>query len=220
MAAEIDSLKLELHSGGRVVENVVSINSLLDSIDATRHTLRMHKTGGTEMHAYDERMLELKEYVKQTEDKIEELEGSMAETDVNASSYLAIIEALKDELAIRNEELGLIEENAELNNEGVLRLVQLEDVESKLEVKRMELKLIDIQMAEMVRKLVLPEAEKFYLQASALEEAARRTKLAPFRRKQIYHQAMALYKKSLDKGGKQAQAKIDDLQAKLTESEE
>ena len=53
MSAQIDSLKRELHSGGQVVKAVVSVNSLLDSIDATRHTLRVHKASGEEMLNYD-----------------------------------------------------------------------------------------------------------------------------------------------------------------------
>src|SRR6185436_20502970 len=133
MSKDIDSLKREINSGGQMVDAVVSVNSLLDSIDATRYTLRVHQATGQEAHRYDERMLELKEYVKQTEGKIGELEANMVETNVNSESYLVIISALKDELRMRNEELGLIEDNSELHNEELLRGVQLEDVEARLE---------------------------------------------------------------------------------------
>src|SRR5690349_9432186 len=57
MSMEIDSLKKEINSGGQMVDAVVSVNSLLDSIDATRHTLRVHQATGQEAHRYDERML-------------------------------------------------------------------------------------------------------------------------------------------------------------------
>jgi hypothetical protein len=215
MATEIDSLKREIHSGGRMVNAVVSVNSLLDSIDATRHVLRVHKASGIEIESYDQRMSELKDYVKQTEDKIGELEASMVETNVNSDSYLAIIAALKDELKFRNEEMGLIDKNADLHDEELLRGVQLEDLEARLEVKRIELMLLELQVTEMVRRMAISEAEGFYLQAAALEEAAKRTKLAPFKRRQIFRQAIALYEKSLAKGKKEAKDKIDELQSKV-----
>jgi hypothetical protein len=215
MTAEIDSLKRVVSSGGVMVSAVVSVNSLLDSIDATRHFMRVHKASGQEGLNYDQRMLELKEYVKQTEDKIGELEASMVETNVNSESYLVIIGALKDELRMRNEEMGLIDQNADLNDEDMLRAVQLEDLESRLEVKKIELMLLDMQVAEMVRMMNISEAEGFFLQASALEEAAKRTRLAPFKRRQTYRQAINLYEKSLAKGKKEAKEKIDALQAKV-----
>lgn len=213
--AENDSLKHELHSGGKVVNTVVSVNTLLDSIDATRHVLRVHQASGQEAHTYDERMLELKNYVKQTEEKISELEVHMVEKNVNSESYLAIINALKDELSMRNEEMGLIEANAELNNEQMLKGVQLEDVEARLEVKKIELMLLELRINEMIKRMGMSEAEGLYLQAEALEEAARRTKLAPFKRKQTYREALGLYESALAKGKKEAQAKIDLLRDKV-----
>jgi hypothetical protein len=218
MSAEIDSLKRELHSGGKVVNAVVTVSSLLDSIDATRHTMRVHKANG--MEGYDQRMLELKDYVRLTEEKISELEANMVETNVNSESYLVIITALKDELRLRNEEMGLIDDDSNLNNEELLRGVQLEDVEARLEVKRIELMMLNMQVAEMVRQMAISEAEGFFIEASALEEAARRTKLAPYKRKQTYRQAIGLYEKALAKGKKEAQAKIDELQTKVGPNED
>jgi hypothetical protein len=215
MSSQIDSLKREINSGGQMVNAVVSVNSLLDSIDATRHTLRVHHVTGEERHRYDERMLELKDYVQQTENKIGELEASMIETSVNSESYLAIISALKDELRMRNEELGLIDENAELNNEELLRSVQLEDLEARLEVKKMELLLLELRITEMVRAMNISEADGLFISAAALEEAAKRTKLAPFKRRQALRQAVELYEKSLAKGNSDAKAKIEELQAKV-----
>ena len=208
MSSEIDSLRQEINSGGQMVDAVATVNSLLDSIDVTRHTMRIHHANGNEMHHYDARMLELKDYVKQTENKIGELEASMVETSVNSESYLAIISALKDELRMRNEELGLIEDNERLNNEELLRSVQLEDMESRLEVKKLELMLLELRLAEMVRAMKLSEAESYYLQASALEESAKRTKLAPFKRRQALRQAIELYEKSLAKGNGDAKEKL------------
>lgn len=220
LEAENDSLKHELKSGGQVVKALVSVNTLLDSIDATRNLMRMNQADGMEKKGYDQRMVELKDYIKQTEEKLGELEASMIETNVNSDSYIIIISALKDELRIRNEELGLIEENSELNNEVMLKGVQLEDVEARLDVKKTELKLLELQIKELIKRMGISEAEGLFAQAGAMEEAARRTKLAPFKRKQTYREALALYEKSLAKGKKEAKAKIDELRAKVGPDED
>jgi chromosome segregation ATPase len=220
LEAENDSLRHEIITGGHVVNALVSVNTLLDSIDATRHVMRMNQADGLERKSYDQRMIELKDYIKQTEEKLGELEASMVETNVNSESYVVIITALKDELRIRNEELGLIEENSELNNEVMLKGVQLEDVEARLDVKKTELKMLELQIKELVKRMGISEAEGLYAQAGAMEEAARRTKLAPFKRRQTYREALALYEKSLAKGKKEAKAKVDELRAKVGPDED
>jgi hypothetical protein len=215
LQAKNDSLRNQLLAGNQVVNTIVSVNTLLDSIDATRNVMKVNLAEGLEKKSYDTRMLELKDYIKQTENKIGELEANMIETNVNTESYLIIIDALKDELRIRNEEMGLIEENSELNNEVKLKAVQLDDVESRLEVKRTELMLLEYRIKDLVKRMVISEAEGLFAQAGAVEEAARRTKLAPHKRKETYREALALYKKSLAKGKKEAKAKVDELTAKI-----
>ena len=220
LQAENDSLKLEIKSGSNVVKALVSVNTLLDSIDATRHVMRVNQADGLEKKNYDQRMVELKDYIKQTEEKIGELEATMVETSVNSDSYMVIITALKDELRIRNEEMGLIEENSELNNEIMLKGVQLEDVEARLDVKKTELKMLELQIKELIKRMGISEAEGLYAQAGAMEEAARRTILATFKRMQSYREALALYEKSLAKGKKEAKAKVDELRAKVGPDED
>ncbi len=210
-----DSLRHQLNAGMQVVNTIVSVNTLLDSIDATRNIMKVNINDGLKEKGYDKRMLELKDYIKQTEDKLGELEASMIETNVNTESYLIIIDALKDELRIRNEEMGLIEENMELNNDVQMKAVQLGDVESKLDVKRAELMMVEYQIKNLVKRMVISEAEGLYAQAGAMEEAAKRTKLAPHRRKETYREALSLYEKSLAKGKKEAKAKIAELKAKI-----
>lgn len=220
LKAQNDSLRNQLKTGNQLVSTIVSVNSLLDSIDATRHVMKVNQADGLEVKSYDMRMHELKAYISQTEDKIGELEAIMIETNINSESYLIIIDALKDELRLRNEELGLIEENSDLNNEVKLKGVQLDDVESRLEVKRTELMLLEYRIKDLVKRMVISEAEALFAQAGAMEEAAKRTKLAPHKRKETYREALALYEKSLAKGKKEAKAKIDELKARIGTDED
>jgi seryl-tRNA synthetase len=218
LKAENDSLRNFMKASTSVVNTIVSVNTLLDSIDATRNIMKVNHADGE--GNYSQRMLELKDYIKQTENKIGELEAEMVESSVNSETYLAIINALKDEIHVRNEEMGLISENMELNEDMKLKAVQLEDVESRLEVKKTELKLLELQIKELVKRMGISEAEGLYAQAGAMEEAARRTKLAPHKRKETYREALALYEKSFAKGKKDAQAKIDELRKKVGPDED
>ena len=88
LQAQNDSLRNLMRTGNSVVNTIVSVNTLLDSIDATRHVMKMNHADGE--GDYSRRMLELKDYIKQTENKIGELEAEMVETNVNSETYLAI----------------------------------------------------------------------------------------------------------------------------------
>lgn len=219
LKTENDSLRNQLRTGNQVVSTIVSVNTLLDSIDATRDVMKVNHSEG-EKTDYTKRMTDLKDYIKQTESKIKELEDEMVETSVNSESYLAIINALRDELHVRNEELGLIEENSDLNEDLKLKGVQLEDVEARLEVKKTELKMLEIHIKELVKRMNISEADGLYAQGAAMEEAARRTKLAPHKRRETYREALALYEKALAKGNKEAKAKVDELRKKVGPDED
>jgi hypothetical protein len=160
-------------------------------------------------------MIELKDYVKETEGKIRELEASVAETNVNADSYMIIIDALKDELKVRNEEIGIIEDNAELNTAVNLKSAQLDEIELRLESKKNELKLFQIRINELVRTMKISEADSYFAQAGALEEAAKRTKLAPNKKRDTYEEALHLYEKAMKLGKKGAKAKVEELKSKV-----
>lgn len=217
MKIENDSLRKQLTAASKMVETMRTVNDLLDSIDVTRHSVRIlsaddPKGGGSD---YSQRMVELKDYVKQTEDKIRELEAAAAENVVNADSYMAIIDALKDELKVRNEEIGIMQENDSLNMAVNLKSTQLDDLELRLEAKKSELKSLQIQISSMVRTMKISQADSYFAQADALEEAARRTILAPNKKRATYEEALELYKKALKFGNKKAKAKVDELKAKL-----
>ena len=133
LKTENDSLRHELSASSKLIENMRTVNILLDSIDVTRHSVRLLSGEDKDGTTYSSRMTELKDYVKQTEDVIRELEASAAESSVNAETYMTIIDALKDELKIRNEEIGIIEDNDALSTEINVRSMQLDEVEMKLE---------------------------------------------------------------------------------------
>lgn len=212
---ENDSLRNQILNSKKLVEALKTVNVLLDSIEVTRHTVRLASAEDHGGNDYTQRMTELKDYVKTTEGKIRELEASLAENTLNAESYMVIIDALKDELRIRNEEIGLMEENADLNTEVNIKTAQLSEIELRLESKKNELKLFQIRINELVRTMKITEADSYFAQAGALEEAARRTKLAPNKKRETYEEALTLYEKAVSLGKKEAKVKVAELKTKI-----
>ena len=85
----------------------------------------------------------------------------------------------------------------------------------RLEAKRNELKLLQIQISELVRTAKITQADSYFAQAGAIEEAARRTKLAPNKKRDTYQEALELYQKALKFGKKEAKAKVEELKSKV-----
>jgi len=66
---ENDSLKRQLNASSKMVDAMKTVNDLLDSIDVTRHAVRVLSAENPKGKAgadYSQRMVELKDYVKQT----------------------------------------------------------------------------------------------------------------------------------------------------------
>ncbi len=214
LKAENDSLRNQLMSSNQVISTLRSVNILLDSIDIARHSMHSMTLDGNKAN-YPQRLEELKEYIKRTEDKIKELETSFVDNDVNKESYMMMIDALKDELKFRQEEAGIMEKTTSIASNEDLQNVQLTEIEKKLEAKKGELKALELRIKELVRTMNISEADSYFAQAAAVEEAAKRTKLAPNKRRQTFQEALDLYEKSSKLGKKEAKAKVDELKLKV-----
>ncbi len=209
---ENDSLRNQLKASNQVIAMLKTVNVLLDSIDMARNSI--HSVSGGDKTDYSDRMIDLKDYIKRTEEKIKELESSVVDTDVNKESYMMMIDALKEELKFRQEEAGTLEKPSSRTEED-LDNEHLTEIEEKLESKKNELKSLELRIKELVRTLNISEADSYFAQAAAIEEAAKRTKLAPHKRKQTFQEALDLYEKALKAGKKEAKAKIEELKEKI-----
>lgn len=180
---------------------------------------------GTPYYNYTARLHEINSYVKRTELKINELEKSFRDSNQESEAYQMMIAALKDELSISMDEIATLEkrvsstmkENKDLYQTVKLQKVSLEDFQFQLDAKYEEVKLFELQIQELTRKLQITEATAYYTQAQALELAAKRTKLAPRKKKETYQEALELYKKALAAGHPEveAKAKIKALEKKI-----
>lgn len=223
LQTQVDSLKTALDKSHQTSETLAEIGILLDSIDASRQLLRVNLVEGTPYDDYSGRMRDLNEYIKDTQEKIENLERSLQSSKANSRAFSKTINQLKAELAIKGKEMTFLQEQVEKfrnENENLIITVDLQDAEiadkqSQIDSKSQELALIEARVQELMIQSKVSEAEAYYTRAQAIETAANRTKLAPRKKKETMREAIELYKKALSLGKNEAQAKITQLESRL-----
>ena len=85
-----------------------------------------------------------------------------------------------------------------------------------MDTKYEEVKAFEIQIKELTDKLEISEANANFAQGQALEKAARKTKLAPNKKRNTYKQALEFYRKAHAAGHPEAAARIKELEKKYT----
>lgn len=223
LKAENDSLRHELNTRYSVVVTMRDVKVLIDSIDHSRNVLKVDLDQGTSYEDFSDRLKDINQYVIKTEEKLTLIENELRQTKGEASAYMMMVAALKDELLIRADEIAKLEEqvnNYKSENKGLIQTVKVQqdaltDMHTQIAVKQQELSLLEAKVTELVDNFQVSEAEAFYARAKAVEEAANRTKLAPHKKKETYREALELYKKALSLGKAEAQEKITLLEKKV-----
>lgn len=220
---ENEVLTAELTRAQLAVSTLEEVGSLIDSIDKARNALKLELETGTNYDNYLSRMEDINNYVTDTEAKIDNLERELNKSSSKNQTYIRTISRLKNELGIKTNEIASLQTSVEKykkENTNLLQAVDLQkseikDLEVEISMKMEELTLIENRIHELMKKSQMSEADSYYALGEALEEAAKRTKLAPKKRKETYTEAIEIYKKALAFGREDAQTKIDELEKKL-----
>jgi chromosome segregation ATPase len=220
---QVDSLNTALQESHQMSETLAEVGTLMDSIDASRQLLRVNMVEGTTYDDYATRMKDLNTYIRQTQNKIGDLEKNLKTSKANASAFSKTIKALKADLESKTQEVSLLQEQVEKyrnENQNLVTTVGLQEAEiadkqSQIEGKIQELAFIEARVQELMIQSKVSEADAYYTRAVAVEEAANRTKLAPRKKKETLKEAVELYKKALSLGKNEAQAKITELEKRL-----
>lgn len=223
LKTQVDSLQTELQKSYQMSQTLGEIGVLLDSIDASRQVLRVNLEQGTPYEEYTDRLKDVNDYIKTTQQKIQGLEQNMRRSSAGARALAKTIKQLKAELAKEGKEIAFLQEQVEKfrnENQNLIITVDLQDAEiadkqAQIDAKEQELALIEARVQELMIESKMSEAEAYYTRAQAIEKAANRTKLAPRKRKETLKEALDLYKKALSLGKTEAQAKITELENRL-----
>lgn len=217
---ENDSLRNELDSRHNVLTSLKDVGGLLDSIDRNRNSLRTNLSEGTSYEEFTNRLKDINEFVKMSEEKITLIQNALKNSKHEASAYLMLVDALKSEVQLRVDEIVKLEEEVskyKAENQGLLEEIkskedEVKSINIKISEKQQELLLLETRIEAMVNSFKVTEADAYYARARAVEEAADRTKLAPNKKLETYKEALELYKRSLSLGKEEAREDISKLE--------
>lgn len=219
LQTEIDSLRTELQESQQTNEALQEVGVMIDSIDASRQLLRTDMVEGASYQDYRNRLASIQEYVKESQQKIAELEKNAQ----RSRGYAGTIRRMKADLEKTTAMLTTLEDEVKAiraENRNLSRTVSARDSvitvnEETLRQREENLSSLETQMEELNVETKTFAAEAYFKQAQALEEAADRTQFAPRKKKRTQQEALELYKKALELGKDEAQAKVEELEKDL-----
>lgn len=220
---ENEELRAELTRAQMAVSTLEEVGTLIDSIDKARNALKLELEAGTDYDDYLKRMDDINDYVSDTEAKLDQLEKDLGASSSKNQAYIRTISRLKKDLAEKSAEISQLQgtvdnykaENTDLLNIVDLRETQIIDLEEEISMKLEELDFLEIKIQEMMKKAQVSEGDSYFALGEALEEAARRTKLAPKKKKETYREAIEYFKKAQAFGREDAGDKITALEEKI-----
>jgi hypothetical protein len=221
LQSQNDSLRTELEASQMTAMTLQEIGVLIDSIDANRQLLRTDVVEGTSYTDYKTRLLDINNHIRQTQAKIEELEKSLK---TSKSSFAVTIKRLKADLELSTQQITALQgevekmrtENTQLATTVNERDSVINDNLQTIKMREQDVASLEAKVEEVNAASKASQADLYYAQAEALEEAAARTKFAPKKKKETQREALELYKLSLSLGKSDAQPKIDELEKELS----
>lgn len=219
MQTKIDSLRTELHESQQTAAALQEVGAMIDSIDASRQLLRTDMVEGASYQDYKNRLASIQEYVKESQQKISELE----KTAQQSRAYAGTVRRLRADLEKTTKMLTTLEDEVKsirAENRNLSRTVNSRDSvitinEETLKLREENLATLETQMQELNVESKTFQADSYFKQAQALEEVADRTQFAPKKKKQARQEALELYRKALELGKDEAQAKVQELEKDL-----
>jgi len=221
LSRKVDSLSVQLVASKEVEKNMNEVGVLIDSIDASRKSLKVKMVEGGSYSDYVTRLKDINNYIQQTEAKLNALEK---ENQNSSKTTKASIRRMKADLEMRAQEiLDLQLQIAKVRDENLVLWARVNQKDSLLSTKDQMIKLNEsdiVSLEKMINDTAVENktavADLYYGQALALETAANRTHFAPRKKKDTRQEALELYKLSLSLGKAEAQAKITELEKKLS----
>ena len=219
LQSEIDSLRTELQESEQTAQALQQVGAMIDSIDASRQLLRTDMVEGASYQDYKNRLASIQEYVKESQEKIAELE----KTAQRSRGYAGTIRRLRADLEQTTKMLTTLEDevkNIRTENRSLSRTLTARDSvltinEETLKQREDNIASLETEMQELNVESKNFQAESYFKQAQALEEAADRTQFAPRKKKRTQQEALELYRKALELGKDEAQAKVEELEKDL-----
>lgn len=214
---EVEQLNGRLDSAEMSLAVLQEVTILMDSIEDERNIL------GIEMVESGIGREELAGRVDRLNGLLDNAETRIAELEKGNKSYAGLVRKLRRDIEARDRDIDALEtlldeakgEIVKMAGAISLKEATIDGLNLEIEKKVQELALLEEEIIQMADEAKISEADAFYARGVAYEEAARRTKLAPRKKKETLRQALDLYLKSEELGKEEAGTKVKELQALL-----
>ncbi len=223
LLTRLDSVSAELENTQKASVTLMNAMSLMDSINMSRQMLKVTLENSDEHDDFLSQMSDLKNYVGQTGLQISKLEKTIKDSKTAQNAYAQTIKTLKADLETRKTEIASLESQLKSEKDNNQKLVVMNTLQKEtianqddqIEAKTLELEMLESQIAELRTSFQISEADAYFTQGEAYALAAKRTQLAPARKKNTYQMALTSYKKAFDLGREDAKPKIDEISKRL-----
>jgi hypothetical protein len=217
----VDSLSYALNESKKAEVAMNEVGVMLDSIDANRHVLRVKIVEGISYADYISRLQDINTSIKDSQAKLASLEISLKNSK---GASAATIHRLKTDLESRSKEIvalqldvvNLREENRNLSANLSQRDSIISSRDEMIKLRNADVASLEGLVQDINDQNRIKVGNLYFAQAHALEIAADRTKFAPRKKKETRREALELYKLAFSLGNTEAQAKIEELEKKLS----
>ncbi len=221
LQTKVDSLNNVIIENKKTEATLNEVGIMLDSIDINRHALHTKMAEGFSYADYVNRLSDINMFIKGSQEKLAALEKNLKNTK---SSSLATIHRLKADLDLKSKEIvelqmdvvALREKNTKLENTVNEKDITISMKDEVIKLKEADVTSLTEEMQANLEKNRVMVASLYFAEAKALEDAANRTQFAPHKKKETRKEALELYKLSFSLGNKDAEAKIQELEKKLS----
>lgn len=223
LITKLDSVSAELASTQKASVTLMNAMSLMDSINLSRQMLKVTLENSDEHSDFLAQMSDLKAYIEQTSLQISKLEKTVKESKTAQNAYAQTIKTLKADLESRKSEIATLDAQLKTEKDNNQKLIVLNNMQqetittqdAEIEAKMLELEMLNQQIADLRSTFKISEADAYFTQGEAYALAAKRTKLAPSKKKDTYQMALTSYQKAFDLGREDAKPKMEAIRTRL-----
>lgn len=190
-----------------------TMNAWLDSIDVNRHSFRDHRNTTLASHTVSSRLRGVNRYVITSQERLERAEEALRQSEQTVSGCQMMIDALRSEVGIRNEEIKDLKESLSIYQRSHISLTHNTAArQDSLAGLREDLLLLQAKVDGLVTHLRLKEGDAMYAKARAVQEAVQRSKATSSQKREAYREALEVYKKAFSLGNQEAAESIQELE--------
>jgi Tfp pilus assembly protein PilO len=213
LRSENERLRNALQEYQPDIAAMYSMRAQLDSIDINRNAFRPAMSSVPSAEAVRSRLRDINRYVITSGQELTRFEDDLRLSQKAVSSYKLMIDALKSEIVIRDEEISDLRAALSVyqraNTWLTYNAVRQKD---SVDLLGQDLALLEAKISGIITHLRIREGDVMYARGKAAQEAARRAGTKASQKRDAYREALEVYKKAYSLGKQEAMESIEELE--------